>query len=254
MPLIFDDVTYGQSWIRSSISAKGRKRKNVEQICTTMFRWALSQAIVEADPGWADAIRPRYPARSGLGLRRSSWSGSGWMRLALSRSGGHSEAERDEREVWRDQRTSRQGDRLPKMDLDTALPRAPKWASARHADCGPRARDARTTAIWRREWTAVPAGERRGVEFGPYLALSLNAPDKPADRDVHLTRSQTNFLYHHWRRWDPLILLPRSSATGVVQQGHPHAGPPLRAHRHGRQMSGRAHALKVWDERLRAVG
>ncbi len=60
-----------------------------------------------------------------------------------------------------------------------------KWASARHADCRPRARDARTTAIWRREGTPLPARQGRGRHLSPYRPLSVDAPDNIADRRIH---------------------------------------------------------------------
>ena len=50
VPPIFADATFGSSWTPSSTRATCGKRKSAGRWCGAMFRWALSQDIVEADP------------------------------------------------------------------------------------------------------------------------------------------------------------------------------------------------------------
>ena len=168
---------------------KGREAEKRRQVCTAMFRWALSQDIVEADPTAGLTPYDRGAPRDRvltleeielvwkwLDTDALSLEAADILKLELltgARCGEISglRAEEIDRQKWTWT--------LPRCALE-------KWASARHADCGPRARDARTTAIWCREGTPLPAGEGRGRDLGPYRPLSVDAPDNIADRRIHL--------------------------------------------------------------------
>ena len=145
---------------------KGREAEKRRQVCTAMFRWALSQDIVEADPtAGLEAVRPRHSARSGLDRRgnRDALEVVG-VRCALSRSGGHSEARASDRRAMRgDQRASRRGDRSPTNGFGRCLLRARKmgvsasrrlWASrARCSNNGYLASRRDRCSCWRRAWS-----------------------------------------------------------------------------------------------------
>ena len=167
---------------------QGREAEKRRQVCTAMFRWALSQDIVEADPtAGLEAYDRGTPRDRVLTVEEieTLWK---WLEsdaLSLEAADILKLELLTGAQMRGDQRASRRGDRSPKMDLDAACCALEKWASARHADCGPRARDARTTAIWRREGTPLPAREGRGRDLGPYRPLSVDAPDNIADRRIH---------------------------------------------------------------------
>jgi hypothetical protein len=122
---------------------KAREAEKRRQVCTAMFRWALSRDIVAADPtAGLEAYDRATPRDRVLTVEEieTLWR---WLESDALSPEAHSEARVvDRRQMRRDQRAPRRGDRSPKMDLDTARCALEKWASARHPDCGPRARDA----------------------------------------------------------------------------------------------------------------
>ena len=167
---------------------QGREAEKRRQVCTAMFRWALSQDIVEADPtAGLEAYDRGTPRDRVLTVDEieTLWR---WLEsdaLSLEAADILKLELLTGAQVRRDQRASRRGDRSQQMDLDAACLTLEEWAAARHADCGPRARDARATAIRRREGTSLPVGEGRGRDLGPYRPLSVDAPGNIADRRIH---------------------------------------------------------------------
>ena len=127
------------------------------------------------------------------------------------------------------------------MDLDAACCALEKWASARHADCGPCARDARTTAT--------------GIEKGPLFLLEKGVVMSSAHIGHYLLTRRTTLpiavsprmilderLRPCWRRWaSRSILLPRS---WVMSQA---AKKPalVRHYVHTDMLERKAHALSA---------
>ena len=188
---------------------QGREAEKRRQVCTAMFRWALSQDIVERPHRRADAIRPRRPARSGLD-RRGNQVGLAvaGVRRALSGSGRHSEARVFDRRAMRgDCRASRRGDRSPEMDLDAACRPLEKWPSAGDANCGPGARDARTSAVW--------------IETGPLFLLEKGVVMTSAHIGHYLLTRRTTlpiatFTSHDLRRTFATMMAEMGMALDLV--------------------------------------
>ena len=215
-----------------------------------MFRWALSQDIVEADPtvGLTPYLTEGAPRDRVLSIEEIEtlwrWLGSDALsleaadilKLELLTGPG---AERS--------RAPRRGDRSPKMDLDAACWALEKWASARHADCRP----------------AREMLEQRlsSVEKGPLFLLDKGVVVTSAHTGHYLLTRRTTlpiavFTSHDLRRTFATMLAEMGVALDLVAAivGHETGGKDTRTlvrhYVHTDMLERKAHALKAWDDRL----
>jgi integrase len=120
---------------------QGREAEKRRQVCTAMFRWALSQDIVEADPTAGLTPYDRGAPRDRVLTLEEIELVWKWLETdALSLEA----ADILKLELLTGARCGeisglRRGDRPPKKDVDAACGALEEWASTRHADCGPRA-------------------------------------------------------------------------------------------------------------------
>ena len=232
---------------------QGREAEKRRQVCTAMFRWALSQDIVEADPtAGLDPIRAKRPARSGLDPEEVEM-------------------------VWK------------WLDTDALSLEAAdilKLELLLGARCGEIA-GLRAEEIDRQKWTwTLPAarsknGRQRvtpivgltremleqrlsGVDKGPLFLLDKGVAVSSAHIGHYLLTRRTTlptavFTSHDLRRTFATMLAEMGVALDVVAAivGHELGGKETRTlvrhYVHTDMLERKAHALQFWDERLRAI-
>jgi integrase len=218
-----------------------------------MFRWALSQDIVEADPTAGLTPYDRGAPRDRvltveeielvwkwLDTDALSLEAADILKLELllgARCGEISglRAEEIDRQKW---------------SWTLPVARSKKWASARHADCGPRARDARTRLS--------------GVEKGPLFLLDKGVVVTSAHIGHYLLTRRTTlpiavFTSHDLRRTFTTMLAEMGVALDLVAAivGHESSGKDTRTlvrhYVHTDMLERKARALRAWDEQLRRM-
>ena len=233
---------------------QGREAEKRRQVCTAMFRWALSQDIVEADPTAGLTPYDRGAPRDRvLTLEEIElvWKWLDSDALSLEAADILKLELLTGAQMRGDQRASRRGDRSPKMDLDAACLRARKMG----------------VSASRRLWASRARCSNNG-----YLAsrrdLSSCLEKGVVVTSAHighylLTRRTTLpiavFTSHDLRRTFATMLAEMGIALDLVAAivGHESGGKDTRTlvrhYVHTDMLERKAHALRAWDERLRQI-